>query len=519
MPGPKPGAKARVVATAPGFLQGRSEPVSATVGQRVENVAVRMRIGAYLEGKVTDDRGRPIEGALVRWLKTEGLQEWEIGWRIQSQQPSVTDSEGRYRTEGVEPGRVMVQIEETKHLPFTAKDVATDEGKAAVVDAKLTLGGVIEGRVVGTDGKPVSGAGVSLSFRAGEDQGMQWGDRDRVTSDTEGKFRAEGLKPGQYELQATSRGWAPSEKATVSADASPVTLRLQAALRLGGVVRVRGAPVSGVQVSAMRAVGPDPGQDAARNVNAGDRFEQAASAESGGDGKFLFEELPAGNYRLDFSPRGWGENRPNVVRKSVPDVAAGNEGLVVDLESGLLITGTVTVEDGSPASSGWVNATQVSTDGKPIERPANAWSQLEGGKFEIVGLAPGTYDVHVNVQGHGNKRVRAESGGPELKIVVGVGAKITGKIVREDGTAATNTWVQASMEGAAEGAVTDAEGRYTITGLEPGSYRLNAQSMGPAGGALGSVEAVQVRAGDTVEAPAITLHPAQPAAPVPPGDK
>jgi carboxypeptidase family protein len=156
---------------------------------------------------------------------------------------------------------------------------------------------------------------------------------------------------------------------------------------------------------------------------------------------------------------------------------------------------------------------QVPTDpATPLTNPVNAWGQIEAGKFEVVGLAPGSYDVRVNVQGHGNKQVRAEAGGPELKVVVGVGAKITGKVVLEDGTAAASTWVTAAAEnGGNEGAVTDVEGRYAISGLEAGTYRVEARSMGGGTQLHGTLESIAVRAGEAAEAPTITLHPQAPA--------
>jgi protocatechuate 3,4-dioxygenase beta subunit len=411
----------------------------------------------------------------------------------------------------------MVQIEETRHLPTTVKDVATDEGKTAVVDAKLSLGATIEGRVLGSDGKPCAGATVALDWRPEEDAGQQgWnaGGRNRVTSDSDGKFRAEGLKPGRYGVRAESRGFAPSESVQVVADSGPVTLRLQGALRIGGVVRVGGAPVARVEIGVMRrnrGDGAGGGVSAASSAGGNtESWEQAASMESDGEGRFLFEDLPAGSYRLTFAPPSWGEGRANVQKKTVEDVAAGNEALVVDLEGGLAIGGTVTLEDGTPAANGWINAIPVSADGKPVPGASNVWGSFDGGRFELVGLAPGTYDVNVNVQGRGNKRVRVEAGRNDLAIVIGVGCRITGKVVLEDGSAAANVWVHASNAEGGQGAATDVEGRYTIAGLDPGTYRIDARVMGAQPGAHGVIDQIATRANDTVEAPQITVHP-QPA--------
>jgi protocatechuate 3,4-dioxygenase beta subunit len=510
MPGPTPGTKARVVAKAAGFLEGRSDPVSAAVGARVDGIAVRLRLGASLEGRVTDERGKPVEGAMVRWLKTEELNEWEIRWRLDSAQPALSDADGRYRAPNVEPGKVLVQVTHAKHLPCTQKDVATEEGRAATFDAKLTAGAAIEGRVLGTDGRAFGGASVVLELQGEPTDEVDWADtrQRRVNSDGDGRFIAEGLAHGRWNVYATAKGAAPSETVTVTSGAAgqSVVLRLAPAMRIGGVARVEGAAAARVQVSAQRRTAVAAGQE-----QPVESWDNVGSDTTGEDGRFLIEDLPAGNYRMVFSPGGWGENRASVLQKTVDDVAAGNEGLVVDLDPGLRIVGRVTLEDGTPAPQGWVNVSRVSTDGKPVEQPANGWSQIAEGGFEVIGLPPGTYDVNVQVQNAGSKRVRAEAGGAELKIVVGAGAKVTGRVVLEDGSAASGVWVNAHNDQGGQGAVTDTEGRYTIAGLEAGRYRIDARQMrSPGEQRSGFVEAVETRVGDTVEAPTITLRPAQP---------
>ncbi|MCE9635989.1 MAG: carboxypeptidase regulatory-like domain-containing protein [Planctomycetes bacterium] len=509
MPGPQPGTKTRVAATAPGFLEGKSDLVTAGVGQKLDGVAVRLRLGAMLEGKVSDDRGQPIDGAFVRWLNSEGLNEWEVDWKLRAARPSLTDADGRYRMENVEPGKVMVQVEHPRYLRLTEKDVATAEGKASQFDAKLRLGAVIDGRVVGPDGKPLSGANVSLTLR-GEGGPNQWARvRDgAVTSESDGRFRAEGLEPGTYDVVAAQKSFAPSEKVTAEAGGPSITLRLQVALRIGGVVRADGQPVARVSVQVLRRGGAGSnassgagGQSTSEDAN----WEQVQSTESGTGGRFTFDDVAAGVYRLQFSPPAWGDARPNVLKRTLFDVSAGNDGLVVDLQAGLSISGSIALDDGTPVARGWASAWLVGANGGPAAGVDNAWASFEGGEFTLVGLVPGTWEVQLNAQGAGTKRVRVEAGRTDLRIVIGAGAKIAGRVVLEDGSAGSGLWVNATNGQGGQGAATDTDGRYTIVGLEPGRYRLDAAKFG-SGGVSGFAEGVDARVGETIEAPVITAR-------------
>lgn len=505
MPGPPPGEKVRVLAKAAGYLDGKSDPVGASMGQRVEGITVRLRLGATVEGIVTGTDGIPIEGAQVKWIQVEGTNEWRARWDLERAKSVSTGADGRYRIEHVETGKVVVQASHAKHVSSTVRDVAVEEGKSSTVDVKLTLGGVLEGRVLGADGKPKSGATVTASFERAE------GERDddpfteesrRMTTDSAGAFRAEGVKAGTYKVRAEAKGAAPSESATMATGGAAVTLRLAPALRIAGTVRVAGAPAPGVEVDVMRVT-----LDAQGLVGG---TQGVGSDVTDAEGRFAVEDLPAGSYQLSLGTRSWGEGaRANVISKTVPDVAAGNDAVAVEMEPGLSISGTVAMEDGAAAAAGWIWVQQIPAEGVTLTNPVSRWDQIEGGAFEVVGLVPGSYTVHVNVEGQGQKQLKLEAGAKDVKIVVGAGGKITGRVVLEDGTAASGAWVNARSGENGQSAQTDVDGRYTLSGLEAGAYRVDAGWGGGAQRRTGFVEGVDVRVGDSVEAPQITIRAAQ----------
>ena len=60
--------------------------------------------GATLDGQVKDARGKPVEGALVRWTPTENRNDWQVRWELSRADPATTDAEGYFHAEQVEPG-------------------------------------------------------------------------------------------------------------------------------------------------------------------------------------------------------------------------------------------------------------------------------------------------------------------------------------------------------------------------------------------------------------------------------
>ena len=77
----------------------------------------------------------------------------------------------------------------------------------------LRRAGSIKGRLVDEDGLPLTGAGLSTQTTYPEDKGRQmsrpslWPDSENVTSDNDGRFQVDGLKPGlKSSLQVRSKG-------------------------------------------------------------------------------------------------------------------------------------------------------------------------------------------------------------------------------------------------------------------------------------------------------------------------
>jgi protocatechuate 3,4-dioxygenase beta subunit len=469
LPGPPPAQKARVVARAGGFLDGKSEPFGCGVGEAKSGVDVKLRQGATLVGRVRDEQGKPVDGALVRWVPLgEDTDPWSIKWRLKSAVPTVADAKGEFRIANVETGKLAVEASSPRHLPWSTTEIVAEEAKTSEIDATLKLGAVIAGRVVTFDGRPKAGAVVECDPVEDDTVEVMMIDdgTGRATTDSSGAFRIEGLAPSKYRLAASAPGAAPSEAQTVDAGGPAVTLTLAEAFSISGVVRAKGGgDVADVTVTLVeRKSVPDPNGGVAH-----ERTRQVASTRTSAAGEFELRDVAGGAYDVVVSV-GWGPPpRPNVVQTTVKDVQAGKQGLVVEVESGLTIFGTVFGEDGEPAVDGWAYGSGV--DGERSLR--TDWVQIAGGRLELTGLVPGAYRITVYCDG-GRREIVAEAGAKNVRVDFGGTVRIRARVLQADGAPAAGVVVEARGDQGGGQSQTDADGRCEIKGLPDGVYEIDA---------------------------------------------
>jgi hypothetical protein len=496
LPGPPPGQKARVVARAGGWLDGKSDVVSCGVGESKSGVDVKLRQGATLTGRVHDEQGKAIEGALVRWIVVgDDGDSWSIHWRLRSAPPTVADAKGEFVVPNVETGKLAVEVSEARHLAWANEDVTAEEGKPTQIDATLKLGAVITGKVVAFDGKPRSGATIECGPGDEEDDGVEtisFSDgSSRATSDAAGAFRIEGLGPGKYRVLATAAGAAPSEPQVVESGGPAVTLQLAEAFSVSGSVRKKGGgDVADVTVALMkRASVPNP--DGGAPI---EQTKQVASVRTNAAGDFEFKDVAGGTYDVAVSV-GWGPPpRPNVVPTTVKNVQAGKQGLVVEVDGGLTITGTVYGDDGEPAVDGW--ALGHSLDADPAVN--TDWVQIAGGRLEITGLLPGSYRLTV-YSGGGRREIVAVAGAKDVRVEFGGTVRVRAHVLAADGAPAAGVTVEARGDQGGGESTTDADGRCEIKGLPDGAYVVEAGQMKDGANYAASQKDVQVRAGATAD--------------------
>jgi protocatechuate 3,4-dioxygenase beta subunit len=487
---------------------------------------------ATISGKVSDgERGLPgISVALI----ASGPES-----RGRSSARARTDAEGRYRLEGIKPGRYQVVPTAPAHVaaergsnwPPGSKLVNVLAGdEIGDVDFRLIEGGVITGRVTDADGQPVVGESITLTRvdrNPGEDSPIAMNPALRMrTTDDRGVYRLYGLPPGRYRVSIGQGGGmgdvrqvgprryyqrtfhpgtleeseARIIEVTAGSEAENVDItvgRPSKTFRAAGrvVYAETGQPAPGVRVNYGGV------------IEAAQRIASMAGATSDARGEFQLEGLTPGRYAA-FSPAVEGSEW---YAEPVPfDISSSDtSGIELRLRRGASLSGFVQVEGmtdraavarmlagirlfGYSETPGRLQAMEIGT---PI-------AVAPDGSFRFTGLRPGKLRVMLTpgeVRGLAISRIEINGASVRDGIQIAEGAQLTGaRVVLVYGTSTLRG--QVSITGAApppntrlivylrraggdsqfaRTAEVDARGRFQLEGLPSGTYEVQARGFAP----------------------------------------
>lgn len=389
-------------------------PVAVVQDQRTEGIDFAFSPGATISGRVTDQLGNPLEGVQV-------IARTDI--RRYYSRSAVTDANGDYQLIALEDGQAyhleasfygpFVATSQDYALPVTATEVGTTN-----IDFVLdmpTAFGSIAGRVIDTDGQPISGALIYVGRAMATTDSLTGmvdpdGGRGQYTeTDRSGTYRFDDVPVGDYILYVQLRSntvrypiWYPN--ATTPQDATPITVLANAETgevdfvvpTLDGVIRGtltdangKAIPNSSVQLESLDGTG----------------FLVRSYAGTDKEGNFMFTEVPDGQYRLlAYGCAGWqcvqewwdGATQPDdatpiVVTGGVSDPQQIN--FQISLEQGTaVLAGVVTrASDGSPLTHAFVSITAQNDEGVWTSAYANTDST---GRYRVENLPPGTYTAY-----------------------------------------------------------------------------------------------------------------------------
>ncbi len=196
-----------VEAAAPGFARCISAPFRVEAGERRE-VALTLTKGARVLGRVVDERGRPVAGALVRLLP-DGALDGDLGAALRSARASVgsqplaqSKADGTFVLERVHDGAHQISVARAGFAPRILRGVNVGGADAQVGDLALATGASIRGRAL-ADGAVDRRVVVQLAPIDAQDVAPDFVAECRV--DADGKFRFDGLARGRYALLAGRR--------------------------------------------------------------------------------------------------------------------------------------------------------------------------------------------------------------------------------------------------------------------------------------------------------------------------
>ena len=432
-----------------GFLAKRETGIEVP---RRDPLEVVLHPSSKVSGTVVGPDGKPIPLAQVTLTAQRGGGVGGQRILMVMRRPGTADSAGKFVFEDVEPGKIALGASASGWQEAKLDDLEVVEGQDLTdVELPLKQGALVEGRVLAPDGRPAVGAEVSKV----QEQAQMVRFRGTGT-DGDGYYRIEGLAPGKVSIEATHESWARVVK---DLDAKPganiLDLQFQGGQDVSGrVVDSAGAPVAGATVQLAT-----PG-----------RFFGGSDTSTDGDGGFRFEGVGDGDYVVLAAKRGYAApaDRPTVHVGGAPVTD-----LTVKLEVGVVVTGTVSGLDPEKLSKVDVRA----------EKSGGGWPQSSSavdrqGRYRLEDLASGAwrlvaYHVPSGQQARGDLTIAPGATEATLDLRFGGGITLSGRAVQGDtpvrgaDLALTGTDVESSGRGR-----TDADGRFSIGGLDPGTYQL-----------------------------------------------
>jgi len=173
----------------PGVLSAAPVPKIVEISTNEEDVDVLIEVwrGLYIRGTVEDPEGGAARGSLVHGALIDSLADVEC--------EAQCNYEGSFSLGPLPPGDYLLRATKTGHL--RSDPVIANAGSEGVV-VSLNPGSSLRGKVVNAESGARMEAEVGISW--GEDpEDRAWSD-----SDSEGRFKFDGLVPGTYSIKATS---------------------------------------------------------------------------------------------------------------------------------------------------------------------------------------------------------------------------------------------------------------------------------------------------------------------------
>ncbi|HXP38247.1 MAG TPA: carboxypeptidase regulatory-like domain-containing protein [Solirubrobacteraceae bacterium] len=476
-------------------------PVDVKLGAVTAGVDAALGVGGEISGEVTGPAGEPLDGA----------QACAVPAASPDGSPSVcatADSAGNFTIAALGAGRYALQFSDYgKHLiaqysggaywrvqASTVKVLAG--GNTTAADAQLHGGGSLSGTVRSeATGAPLPAIEVCVSRRAPEGE-ISPALPACVFTGAGGAYALSELAPGEYEISFSSlthKFAAANLSARVSAERA--TSSIDAMLVPGGGIGGRvtdegGEALSGLEVCAIHAA------------------VTIACSQTNQTGSFKIAGLEPGSYVVRFErPGSPFEPGPDLAPQYYPGGALPAEATPVTVTGG-----TVTGEINARMSPGAVIAGRVSAaaGGEPVAedfvcavtRPAGESAQSqsycsfadESGRYEIAGLARGSYVVHAagsaGLAPHfyggatlaGATPISAVPGETFAgkDIALPAGARIKGRVTSTEGGRPIRGVDVCAIEAEGEGScgTTYSNGTYSIAGLAAGSYTVEFDDRG-----------------------------------------
>ncbi len=465
-----------------------------------------------IQGSVVDSKtGQPLRGADVT------LRGFSQGSRGGDGSSTVSDSEGHFAFDGLAPGRYRLTasrngyVNRDPRLGGGARPgvVSLSSGQHADgVILRLLPSAVIVGRVTSEGEEPVPNVFVQAMKFTYQGDKRKLSDVGTATTNDRGEYRIWGLAPGKYYVRATHpRGGAVRPGSTiyvpifypgVSDLSRTQPIELHPGDEISGIDlafgAVRSVRVNGRVLNASSLAVKDA--QVTLVGGSGTMVYAAGQASTDAKGAFELRSVAPGSYTL--IAEQFGNADPEKVARGRTSLEVG-EGNLNDVEviigPGASLSGHVRVEGKTNPDFAKLTVALDAQDDLSSMGFAPDVSNVplrSDGTFTFHDVPEGTYHIKVlplpdgyylKPSGEGDaveagvKVARNHAAAVELTLSTGAG-RITGTVAKDQQAFAGATVVLVP-DGARRGqprfyrqALTDASGRFTISSVTPGDYKL-----------------------------------------------
>ena len=507
-----------------------------------------------ITGRVTVD-GKPARGVVViaaPSVPSDTAKALERMFSLSKSPRAETDSEGRYRLEGLPAGSYEIAPSAPTLVSLATNEAgqqvsvsggATAEG----IDFSLSRGGVITGKITDSEGNPLIGEEISLKGAdpSKPEASSSSADQRMHSTDDRGVYRIFGIRPGRYIVSSgtsrnpmfglllkrpkrvqtfypgvTDEARAKFVEVTAGSEASGVDIRVGAADKgftvSGRVVDAdTGKPIADAMVAYSHST-PQPRPDSSQH----DDFSGAPSGmtTTNARGEFRLESLAPGNYGAHVESMGILTGASGFYADPLNfEVQSANiEKLEIKVHQGASISGGVVVENADTADvfnqlvPFMLYATV--TDPQMKTSSGNAARVAADSSFRISGLKPGRVKIGpVPYGGQKFSLLRVERDGVEQPdgievqpneqitgvrvIMIPANCVIRGHVTIVGGPQHSSVWVSARpLNGNMsinEGLPIDTKGDFVIENIGPGEYEVEVSTFVPGTGVRRKVSAKQ----------------------------
>jgi hypothetical protein len=353
-----------------------------TGDERLPPRDVKLKVAEMIRGRVVC-AGQGIPGANVQAIGFGGSTTQV------SRVSTTTDTAGQFTFETLLSGTDYNLIASAKGYRFEQANRVKTGTDSVVIEAFKEAD--VCGRVIdGASGAAV--ASFTCRMRTLNGPGMPTSPTELVQAfnSPNGEFCMNGIPAGEYVIEASAPGYAPSFSGTVSVtrgqSPNSSVIKLTHGGTLGGrIVDAAGNPVRGARITTHDKEWSDDDF----SLMLGDALPSNATkadVRSGDDGRFLIPGLTPDTYQMHVRAAGYTRYIQNDI-----SVIDGQETKLGDirLSHGGSLRGTLFDPSGKPLIGGMINVSPEDS------RPSVGYSQKsgDGGKFLIANIQPGRYVV------------------------------------------------------------------------------------------------------------------------------